>query len=163
MKTASRPSPRLPLSELHLEAQRRLGQYDQRLTSLRRQLLNVFQASQRPLSVQETLEAAGPELPVSSVYRNLTVMSECGILHRLNFDEGFVRYELEHSLTAHHHHLICGQCQRVIDLDDATLAKVEDEILNASRHVERQHGFAVRDHQVELVGTCSDCQAELAS
>ena len=135
-----------------LEAKRRLVDHDLRLTPLRRALLAVFSRANRPLGVQT-------KLPLSSVYRNLTVLCDSGVMRRLNFDEGFVRYELEHNLTSHHHHLICSECGRVLDLDDDTLAQVERAIADAAGRIRRRHGFAVRSHQVDLTGVCSDCAA----
>lgn len=148
---------RLSEGEVMLEAKRRLADHDLRLTPLRRVLLSVFSRANRPLGVQEAMDLAKTKLPLSSVYRNLTVLCDAGVMQRLNFDEGFVRYELEHNLTSHHHHLICSECGRVLDLDDDTLGRVERAIADATGRIRRRHGFAVRSHQVDLTGVCADC------
>ncbi len=139
------------------EAKRRLAEHDQRLTRGRVALIEIFLDANRPLSVHELVEQSTRRLPVSSVYRHVSVLCDAHVLRRLNFDEGFIRYELEHSLTQHHHHLVCGNCQSVVDLDEDTLVAVESALAAAEAEIAAAHAFEVREHQLDLRGLCADC------
>jgi Fur family ferric uptake transcriptional regulator len=143
--------------DLLVEAKRRLAESDQRLTPVRRRMVEVFSRAGRPLAVHEIVDAAAGTLPVSSVYRNLAVLTAAGVTSRCNFDEGFVRYELDQTLTSHHHHLVCSSCRGVVDVADAELAAVEAAIDDAARTLLRRHGFVVRTHAVDLIGECATC------
>jgi len=139
------------------EVKQSLCAHGQRLTSLRADLIKVFMKERRPLTVQEVVSLAPRRLPLSSVYRNLTSLHAVGVLVRLNFDEGYVRYELANDFIGHHHHLICEQCQVVVDLAENTLTEVETAVVVIADRVLQDYGFVVRSHQIELKGVCARC------
>jgi Fur family transcriptional regulator, ferric uptake regulator len=132
----------------------RLGLQQQRMTSVRRQIVDVLAVAHRPLTIPEILEA-GEDLAQSSAYRNLVVLEEVGVVHRIVTHDEFARYELAEDLTGHHHHLVCASCGRVEDLpaSESIERSVEAAVLQAARKV----GFRTRHHRLDLVGTCADC------
>lgn len=143
--------------DLLREVRSRLAVADQRMTRGRRALLELFLRAKRPLGVRELIEAGDGAVPQSSLYRNLAVLCDAGVLRRLNFDEGFVRYELDHEMTEHHHHLVCSRCNAVIDLDERTLGTVEAALEKAEEAIRRSRGFIVEEHQLDLRGVCGAC------
>lgn len=145
------------MDELLREVRGRLAVTDQRMTRGRRALLEVFLRAGRPLGVREIVAAADGTVPQSSLYRNLAVLCDAGVLRRLNFDEGFVRYELDHEMTEHHHHLVCSRCNAVVDLDERTLGTVEAALAKAEAAIRRSRGFTVEEHQLDLRGVCRSC------
>ena len=52
----------------------------------------------------------GPDVPLSSLYRIIGDLVAAGVLIRLEFAEGFARFELDEELAEHHHHLVCTEC-----------------------------------------------------
>lgn len=125
---------------------------DQRYTAHRRRLVETLAGARRPLSVQELV---GSGLPQSSAYRNLAVLQEAGVVHRVDSGD-LSRYELAEELSEHHHHLICSSCGEV---EDFTLpAAVEEQVESAAARVARKVGFALRHHRLDLVGTCPRCR-----
>src|SRR6266581_6281091 len=93
----------------------RLRPLGQRLTPRRRSLLEILRSARHPLTIHEILER-GKGLAMSSVYRNLTVLEQAGLVHRVIRREDFARYELAEELTEHHHHLVCSSCGLVRDM-----------------------------------------------
>ena len=55
-------------------------------------------------------------LPQSSIYRNLSVLEQAGVVRRVITEDEFARYELTEAFTEHHHHLICSNCGKVEDV-----------------------------------------------
>ena len=98
---------------------------------------------------------ASDGLAQSSVYRNLVVLEEAGVVTRIVTNDDFARYELSEQLTHHHHHLICSSCGDVSDfsLGDSAEARLD----KALHQVASATGFRVEAHRLDLVGTCSDC------
>ncbi len=135
-------------------AERRLGGVNQRLTSGRRALLAILSDTDRPLTLPEVLEA-NSALAQSSAYRNLVVLEEAGVVERVVTRDEFARYELTADLTGHHHHLVCSGCGRVEDL--AATPSLERAVNSTVATVQRQRGFRVDDHRLDLIGMCADC------
>jgi Fur family ferric uptake transcriptional regulator len=135
---------------------RRLGQ---RLTPRRQTLLSILASARHPLTIHEILDR-GRGLAVSSAYRNLTVLEQAGVVHRIITREDFARYELAEELTEHHHHLVCSSCGLVRDLP--TDINVE-RLMRAASARAAEEGFTAISHRLDIVGLCEDCAEAAAS
>ena len=132
----------------------RLRRVHQRLTPNREAIVDVLVASSRPLTIPEVLEA-GHGLAQSSVYRNLVVLEQAGVVHRIVTSDEFARFELAEDLVGHHHHLICSSCGTVEDVPPN--ARLEQSLRHAVDQVARATGFRTQTHRVDLVGLCRRC------
>ena len=140
--------------DLHVVAAARLRADDQRYTTNRRAVVEMLEASDRPLSIPQML-AGRSDLAQSSVYRNLVVLEDAGVVRRIVTNDEFSRYELAEDLTGHHHHLICSKCGAV---DDFTVsAALEAEIEKVLKRVAKRHEFTIDGHRLDLIGACSEC------
>lgn len=145
-----------PSKELEVEVARRLRAVEQRLTAGRRELVRVLEGSERPLSVPEILLTSSSALPQSSVYRNLSVLLDAGVVRRLLGTDELARFELAEDLAGHHHHLLCSTCGAVSDVSAAP--KLERALSEAARLAAEEVGFEVTEHRIDLVGVCADCR-----
>jgi Fe2+ or Zn2+ uptake regulation protein len=142
---------------MHDEAARRLADTDQRYTAGRRAIVDALIGSARPLTVPEILErATRGSVPVSSAYRNLTVLVDAGVVHRLPGADEFVRYELAEELAGHHHHALCAACGAITDIP--TSSRLERALADAARIAAEEHDFDVTGHRIDLLGLCGDCR-----
>jgi Fur family ferric uptake transcriptional regulator len=142
-------------ASLRERAANRLRSHQQRLTAGRAQLIEVLAGADRPLTIPEILKRKRG-LAQSSVYRNLVVLEEAKVVHRVVTANEFARYELAEDLTGrHHHHLVCSECGRVEDVP-ATPA-LERSVAAAATLAERTSGFQTFHHRLDLVGVCSRC------
>jgi Fe2+ or Zn2+ uptake regulation protein len=140
-------------ADLHTTVSSRLRRLDQRYTGNRRALVDALVGSGRPLTPAELAVDGGNAL--SSLYRNLGVLEDAGVLRRVASTDGQARYELAEELTEHHHHLVCRECGRVEDVDaprrlETAMARVLDEVASAS-------GFRAEEHRLDVVGVCARC------
>ena len=94
----------------------------------------------------EEIRARCPEVGMVTVYRTLDLLSELGLVRRLDLGGG-PRYELAED---HHHHLICEDCGSVTEFEQCPL--------DLRRLPRVGGGFEVRAHSLEVYGTCSDCR-----
>jgi Fe2+ or Zn2+ uptake regulation protein len=144
-------------TELQDEVARRLAAVDQRFTSGRRGLVEILAEASRPLSVPDIVAAeGGSPLPQSSVYRNLTVLAEAGVVRRVLGADEHARFELAEDLAGHHHHLVCSSCGSVSDVTAAP--RLERALSEAARLAAEEVGFEVTEHRIDLVGVCSSCR-----
>jgi len=133
----------------------RLHRAGQRRTATRDAIVDVLAAAGRPLTIPEVLEAHS-DLAQSSVYRNLVILEQAGVVHRIVTNAEFARFELAEDLTGdHHHHLICTSCGAV---EDAPASDgIERAVHRAIEEVERATGFRTTGHRIDLVGLCRRC------
>ena len=150
------PPPPHP-NDVHRLAAARLATGDQRYTSNRRQLVTVLLGATGPLTISGILER-DVSLAQSSAYRNLVILEQAGIVHRIVTDDDHARFELTEEITGqHHHHLICDRCGRIFDV---TLSQgLEADLERALADEADRLGFVGRHHRVDLVGRCARCTA----
>ena len=103
-------------SSVHDIASERLEAIDQRYSPGRRRLVDVLANASHPLVTTE-ITSATDELPQSSVYRNLSILEEAGVVVKVLTTGERAAFELAEDLKGHHHHLVCVDCGRVIDVD----------------------------------------------
>ena len=133
----------------------RLRGSGQRFTPSRRSLVDILAGAGRPLTIQEIVDGR-PDLAQSSVYRNLVVLQQAGVVRRVVTGTDFARYELDEALTDHHHHLVCTSCGTVEDL---VLPKdLEETIGRVAKRAAGRYGFVEAGHRLDVTGLCSDCR-----
>jgi Fur family ferric uptake transcriptional regulator len=142
------------MGEVLETASTRLRDVGQRLTPSRRALVEALADAPGPLTIPAIREQR-PELAQSSAYRNLVVLEEAGIVHRVIGTDEFARWELAEDLAGHHHHLICANCGRVDDVPAS--AGLERSLAAAAAEITRTTGFTTQHHRIDLVGLCRDC------
>ena len=86
---------------------------------------------------------------LATVYRTLALLNEQGVIDSLSHHGGELCYRL--CTDAHHHHLVCSSCHRVVEVEECGL----DGWLDA---VTARHGFVPTDHRVEITGLCAGCR-----
>ena len=89
-----------------------------------------------------------PDLSLGTVYRNLNVLVEQGLVKRIDFGSTFDRFEV---CKQPHYHFVCEKCNSVIDLNVAV-----DDTLN--NKVERETGIVPNSHRIEFFGICDRCK-----
>ncbi len=143
-------------TDLHTSVAERLRAVDQRYTRGRRALVGVLEEATRPLTIQEIL-ARDKALAQSSAYRNLVMLEQAGVAHRVVSTDEFARFELAEDLTDHHHHhLICSECGGVSDFTVAP--EVEEALAAALTTAAAEARFEPRDHRLDLIGRCRRCR-----
>jgi Fur family ferric uptake transcriptional regulator len=136
----------------------RLARAGLRWTPGRRVVVDIFEAARAPLSMQELQDrAAERRVPLSSLYRIVGDLIGAGVLVKLEFEEGFARFELTEELAHHHHHLVCTECGKVEDFEGPGMPVLEQAVDDAMRSIKRRHRFSVQTHRLDFFGTCGAC------
>jgi len=118
-------------------------------------LVEVLADADRPLTIPEVL--ADRDVPQSSAYRNVALLEETGVLHRVTSTDEFARFELAEDITDHHHHhLICSACGEVADF--TVSQHLETALEEAMREVAHGTGFTPEHHRLDLLGRCRRCR-----
>jgi Fur family transcriptional regulator, ferric uptake regulator len=124
-----------------------------RLTAPRRALAALVASRDGHFTADDLLDIARRRrlgLGRATIFRALDVLTELGVIERLDLPSG------EHAFVAcepaHHHHVICASCGRATWVADHGLERVAAEI-------GRETGYRIAAHRLELFGVCPDCQA----
>jgi len=89
---------------------------------------------------------------LATVYRSMHLLERMGMVQRFNFGDATARFELlAEGDDGHHHHLVCTQCDEIIELVECSIHRLEEEI--AARN-----GFTAVTHKLEFFGLCPECQ-----
>jgi Fur family transcriptional regulator, ferric uptake regulator len=141
-------------TDVHATVDQQLRRSRQRYTLGRRQLVELLQDADRPVTIPELVEL-GARQSQSSLYRNLAILEQAGAVRRLTSTDDTGRFELAEELSEHHHHLVCQACGGI---EDITLPdRIEAALHDAVAEAQRDRRFRVDAHHVELVGTCDGC------
>jgi Fur family transcriptional regulator, zinc uptake regulator len=127
----------------------------ERLTPVRRRVLEALLASHQPLGAYELIDrlAVGGQRPAPiTIYRALEFLREQELVHRIESRNSFIACVHNHESNDPVVFLICEKCGAV---GEAASAAVADTIKNASRAV----GFVPKTPVIEISGICAHCKA----
>jgi Fur family zinc uptake transcriptional regulator len=126
----------------------------QRLTPIRRQVLETLLASHKPLGAYEIIERManrnGRPAPIT-VYRALDFLRKNGLVHRIESRNAFVACGHNHSGGDLVVFLICERCGAVGEGPGGAVAQ-------ALKAASRAAGFAPKNPLIEIVGICAHCR-----
>lgn len=117
-------------------------------TAQRRAISDVFDRSDRPLTIEEILRQARkskPSLGIATVYRTINQLVSDHTVVPIQVPDQPVRYERAN--IPHHHHFHCNTCGKVFDVQ--ACPEGLRRMLPA--------GFELEAHEVVLYGRCKGC------
>jgi Fe2+ or Zn2+ uptake regulation protein len=141
--------------DLHDQVESRLRRVDQRYTPGRRAIIDLLVNAGGPMSIED-IAGLLPDLPRSSAYRHLVDLQAAGLVRRVAANDEFARFELAEDLTGHHHHFLCVDCGRVIDVTPT--AEFERTLAEAVDQLAEEEGFTPQGHRLDVLGICSGCR-----
>ncbi len=134
-----------------------LKKKNKRITSQRENIFSFFNDHKgehfTPDELYKFLSRKNGHISKATIYRTIEMLTDMEILTRIDFDDGFERYEIKEETGHQHHHLICVNCGKVYEIDEDLLDDLENLI-------EKRTGFKVKDHQLKIYGICPDCLAK---
>lgn len=130
-----------------------LRAHGKRVTGQRRLILEIVAESEGHLDAGEIYRrtrARDPRMSLSTVYRNLNLLQELGIISELHLDEEHHHYEVKEETE--HYHLICSRCDSVVEFD----SPLADRLVS---QVGAKEGFSIDRVHIDLVGLCRECRS----
>ena len=82
-----------------------------------------------------------------------------GVVSKFDFGDGRARYELAGKTESenHHHHLVCINCNRVINYTDFVDEEVEF-LKKTENALSKKYNFEIKDHVIQFYGLCDQCK-----
>lgn len=132
-----------------------LRQHGYRLTPQRRAVLEAIEGKEGHQTIAEIhdyVQQGHPGIGLVTVYRIVNLLVDLGLVCRLNTGRDSQCYLMRRPV-GHHHHLVCSQCGRSVDFAGCDLSELEERL-------NRETGFKIEDHILEIHGRCPNCCAE---
>ena len=132
----------------------KLREHDFRITPQRLAVVRVLAASQGHPSVERIYEEVRREFPTTSIatiYKTVHLLKQINEVLELGFPDRSNRYDGNKPFS--HPHVICVQCQKIIDPDLGSLKDMTAEVT-------AETGFEILSHRLDFFGICADCKQE---
>ena len=129
-----------------------LAEAGYKVTGPRLAVLKAATAQVGTFSVQELeqwLVERGESPGIASIFRTVRLLCDLHLLQRIHGLDECHRYSIG---AAHGHHLICTRCSAMEHFDNCGVQALIEQL-------ERQTGYQISAHLVELFGLCPRCRA----
>ena len=100
--------------------------------------------------IYQEMKKEFPHLSLGTVYRNLALLVEQGLVRKLESGSTFDRFEAR---LEPHYHLICSRCRVISDFDMPGYQEINERAA-------RMTDFKIQGHKIEFFGLCSTCRAQ---
>lgn len=91
-----------------------------------------------------------PKISLGTVYRNLELLAQNGVIQKLEIGGAEVRFD---GNPERHYHVRCIHCGRVDDVHDLPEDFVQGEVQSLA-------GYDIVGFRLNFLGVCPDCQGE---
>jgi Fur family zinc uptake transcriptional regulator len=121
-----------------------------RVTEQRKTLAKIFAEHDgylSPKDVYDLMAVTYPSVSFHTIYNNLRMLSEMGVLEDFYFMEGGLKFRVS-CTSHHHHHLICVNCEKTIPF----------EFCPMDQGLELPDDYKILSHRFEVYGICDACQ-----
>lgn len=128
-----------------------------RRTAQRDLILEIFLRTEEHLTSEDLywlVQKDDPSVGHTTVYRTLKLLTEAGLAREVRFGDGKTYYE-HHYDHAHHDHMICTGCGKVIEFFSAEIEALQDAMAE-------KYGFKPTHHSLRILGLCDNCQQKVA-
>lgn len=129
-----------------------------RMTAARRAVLEEIFSHHEHVDADHlhaAMRRRGLRVSRATVYRNLDLLTACGLVRKYRLDRHRVLYEHIHA-GMEHDHMVCRECGRVVEFVNREMRSRQEEICRA-------HGFDPRDLSLQVVGCCLTCKKARAA
>ncbi len=127
-----------------------LGQKNLRLTTQRQAIVDTVFSTDKHFTAEQLLDWSrqrDKSVSRATVYRTLPLLTESGLVHEMDFGKDYKFYDPNYAEHPHHNHIICQDCEKIVEFESDKIEKLEDEI-------SQKLGFSVKSQRVQITGTC---------
>ncbi|MEK7353371.1 MAG: Fur family transcriptional regulator [Chloroflexota bacterium] len=131
----------------------KLSKLGYRLTPQRLMILGCVEDAGSHISAEEIyaqVKVRYPQMNISTVYRTMELLTELGLVTETDFGDGRARYHCM-GKGRNHHHLVCGECGGIIDMDESILSSLWASL-------QQEYNFRVNMKHLAFFGICPKCQ-----
>jgi len=123
-----------------------------RITAQRRAIVDTVFATQQHFTAEQLLEWSrrrDKSVSRATVYRTLPLLTESGLVHEMDFGKDHKFYDPNYAEHPFHNHVICLDCDQIVEFDSDKLGELETEI-------RERFGFVVQSRRLYIGAACEE-------
>ena len=129
-----------------------LAQKNLRITAQRQAIIDTAFSTDRHFTAEQLLawsRERDQSVSRATVYRTLPLLTESGLVREMDFGKDYKFYDPNYAEHPHHNHIICQDCEKIVEFESEKIEKLENEISH-------RLGFAVKAHRLQITATCEE-------
>ena len=123
-----------------------------RLTSQRQAIIDSVFGTDEHFTAEQLLEWSRQHdrtVSRATVYRTLPLLTESGLVREMDFGKDYKFYDPNYAEHPHHNHIICQDCEKIVEFESEKIEKLENEISH-------RLGFSVKAHRLQITASCEE-------
>src|SRR6202789_1836661 len=121
-----------------------------RITSQRQAIVDTVFSTDQHFTAEQLLEWSrrrDKSVSRAPVYRTLPLLTESGLVREMDFGKDFKFYDPNYADHPDHNHIICEDCEKIVEFESDGIRKLEDEISH-------RLGFSIKTQRVQITAAC---------
>jgi Fur family ferric uptake transcriptional regulator len=127
-----------------------LAEKQLRVTAQRQAIIDAVFSTEEHFTAEQLLEWSrhrDRSISRATVYRTLPLLTESGLVREMDFGKDYKFYDPNYAHHPHHNHIICNDCERIVEFESEQIEEIENEI-------SRKLGFLVKSQRLQITGAC---------
>src|SRR2546421_11331658 len=123
-----------------------------RLTAQRQAIVQTAFSTRQHFTAEQLLEWSRERdktVSRATVYRTLPLLTESGLVREMDFGKDHKFYDPNYAHRPHHNHIICQDCDKIVEFESDKIEKIENEISH-------RLGFSVKAHRLQITAACEE-------
>jgi Fur family ferric uptake transcriptional regulator len=129
-----------------------LGAKSLRITAQRQAIIDTVFDTTEHFTAEQLLEWSRQRdrsVSRATVYRTLPLLTESGLVREMDFGKDHKYYDPNYADHPNHNHIICQDCEKIVEFESETIEKIENEISH-------RLGFSVKSQKLQITGSCDE-------
>lgn len=97
--------------------------------------------------IYDQLKPEFPNLSMGTVYRNINILLDQGLIQKIEAGSSFDRYDAN---TEPHYHFLCNECGAVDDIPFEIFKTLNEDVSQST-------GYKIEGHRLDFYGICPEC------
>lgn len=123
-----------------------------RMTAQRQAIIDTVFSTDKHFTAEQLLEwsrTRDRSVSRATVYRTLPLLTESGLVREMDFGKDHKFYDPNYAEHPNHNHLICQDCEKIVEFESEKIAKLEDEISHGL-------GFSIKTQRLQITASCEE-------
>lgn len=121
-----------------------------RMTAQRMAIIDTVFSTNEHFTAEQLLEWSrkrDKSVSRATVYRTLPLLTESDLVREMDFGKEFKFYDPNYADHPNHNHIICKDCDKIVEFESDKIAALEEEIVH-------KLGFSVDSEHLQITASC---------
>src|SRR5213082_3083680 len=129
-----------------------LGRKNLRVTAQRKVIIESAFSTDQHFTADQLLEWSRQRdktVSRATIYRTLPLLTESGLVREMDFGKDHKFYDPNYADHPNHSHIICQDCERIVEFDSEKIERLESEISH-------KLGFELKTQRLQISARCEE-------